>query len=692
MAIRVFYISLTLSFFASIGQGYGQASKIEIIARAQEDKILLRWAPIDFSAWHYLNKYGYTLERYTVTKDSALVTPPTKIIMGKAIKPKPLNEWETFVDNNDYAAIAAQVLYGETIEISINQGSDISQIIQKTKEQEQRFSFGLFAADQSFEVAEMAGLGFADLNAIKGEKYLYKVISNVPDSIALIDEGTAFVGLVDYIPLPQPLDFEGEFGNNSVILSWNRSFFERIYNSFIVERSDDGGKTFLATSNKPLINTYEGDDPKSDNYYKQDSLPENGKVYHFRIRGITSFGEMGPPSEVIKGMGKTPFQLDLGITKGYAVDNDKVVINWQVVDGTIELIREYLVERSDNTDGPFNRVNIDLIEKEKLAYVDEFPRSTNYYRVTALSIYDDKISSFPYLVQLADSIPPAIPLKLEGKIDSLGIVEISWQANTESDLFGYRVYRSNFKNSEFGQVTKEPVTAPYFKDTVSINTLTSSIYYKVMAVDKRFNPSALSLAVALKRPDIIPPTAPVFKSIKSVDEGIAISWINSSSKDVAAHVMYKQKAGDSDWSLYKKIVMDTIQSLIDTEVQSGVYYNYTMIAIDSSNLESLPANKVRGVKVDKGIRAKIENVKAYADRTNKSITIRWKYNEENVKEILIYRKSNEDQLTLYTALVGDNSEFIDQRLKENTYYSYRIKAVFENGSFSEWSDEIKVKF
>ncbi len=692
MVIRVFYVSLTLTLFATIGRSYAQVGKIEVIGRAQENKILIRWAPTSFSDWYFLNKYGYSLERYTITKDSVLVTPPTKVVMSNLIKPKSLNDWETFVDMNDYAAIAAQVLYGETIEISVNQGTDISQIIQKTTEQEQRFSFGLFAADQSFEVAEMAGLGFADINAIKGEKYLYKIISNVPDSIAIIDEGTVFLGLVDYIPLPEPLELKGYFGDGSVTLSWNRTFFERIYNSFVVERSDDGGKSFLATSDRPLINTYQGDDPKTNSYYKVDSLPENGKVYHFRIRGKTAFGEIGPPSEVIKGMGKIPFELDFGVTKAYVVDNDKAVINWKVVDGTVELIKEYIVERSNNTNGPFNRINKDIIEKDKLSYVDEFPHSTNYYRVTALSIYGDKKSSFPHLVQLADSIPPAVPDNLVGKIDSLGVVEISWKANTESDLFGYRVYRSNFKNSEFGQITNEPVTDTYFKDTVSINTLTSSIYYKVMAVDNRFNPSELSVAVKLKRPDIIPPTAPVFKSIKSVDEGIAIAWIKSSSEDVAAHIIYKKKDGESDWRMYKQIVVDSIQGLIDTEVEPGIYYNYTMVAVDSANLESLPAKMVRGVSIDKGVRTKIENVKAFVDRTNKSITIRWKYDEEGVKEILIYRKSNEGPLSLFKSIAAVSQEFIDRDLQDNTTYYYRLKAIYYNGSESPFCNEIDIKY
>jgi len=692
MGIKTVYISFILSLVVAI-QGYAQVNRIEVITRAQEDKILLRWAPTNFVSWHYLNEYGYTIERYTVTKDSVMVNPPVKIILHPIpLKPKPLNDWEALVDENDYAAIAAQVIYGETLELSGNKGNDITQIVYITKEQQQRFSFALLAADQSFQVAEMSGLGFIDLNARKEEKYLYKIISNVPDSIAQINEGTAFVGLKDHIPLPEPIDLEAEFGDQTVILKWNRSFFERIYNSFMVEKSEDGGAIFLPTTDKPIVNTYQEDQPIADYYYGMDSLAENGKIYHYRVRGRTPFGETGPPSEVIKGMGKIKFQLDIGIAKAYGVNNEKVVIDWEVVDGTVDIIKEYLIERSNNSDGTFSRVNEKTIGKETLSYVDEAPHSTNYYRVSALSIYDDKLSSFPYLVQLEDSIPPSIPINLEGYVDSTGIVTVSWHPNTESDLLGYRVYRSNFKNAEFGQITTEPVLEPNFTDSISINTLTSSIYYKVMAVDRRFNPSLLSEAVALQRPDIIPPVAPVFKSIKSVEEGIAIEWINSSSADVAAHVIYKNKTGEKEWKLFQAITIDTVQSLIDDDVQAGIYYNYTMVAVDSAKLQSLPANSVRGIKVDTGVRPIIEKIKTIVDRTNKTISIMWEYNEENVKEFLIYKKIEEEQLSLYRNISGNDVEFTDTKLVINTNYLYRIKAVYSDGSESPFSNEVKIKY
>ena len=50
------------------------------------------------------------------------------------------------VEDNDYAAIAAQSLYGDDFEVEMeNQGTDLLSILNQAEVLEQRFSFALFA-------------------------------------------------------------------------------------------------------------------------------------------------------------------------------------------------------------------------------------------------------------------------------------------------------------------------------------------------------------------------------------------------------------------------------------------------------------------------------------------------------------------------------------------------------------------
>jgi len=691
-----FFLAIyTFSFQATFGQNVDEQvelSNIAFLARAQQNRVLLRWAPKTAVAWQLLNKYGYRLERYTVVRDSAILNVPEKLILSSSeeLKPKALHLWERMVDENDYAAIAAQAIYGETFDINTGNTTDIMQIVNKVRESESRFSYALFAADQSFEVAIMAGLAFVDVTVGKNEKYLYRIISNVPEEVEKIDFGFVYAGLMEYEPLPKPYGLEALFADKSVTLKWERANFDHLYNSYWVEKSSDGGRTYSKITERPLINTTADEKTRTRYMFKMDSLTENGKTYYYRVRGITSFGEISMPSDSILGAGIKKIEFVPAIINTKVVNNEKVNIKWRFPEEGQDQIVGFKVEKSNHTDGPYEIVG--TLPQTALETIDERPFSTNYYRVKAYNDYGDESTSFSVLVQLQDSIPPSIPVNLEGTVDSLGVVSISWKSNTERDLLGYRVYRSNFKNAEFGQITTEPVLEPNFTDSISINTLTSSIYYKVMAIDHRFNPSDLSEAVALQRPDIIPPVPPVFKSIKSVEDGIAIEWINSSSADVAAHVMYKNKTGESQWQLFQTITLDTIQSITDTDVQAGVYYNYTMVAVDSAKLQSLPANSVRGIKVDTGVRPKIEQIKTNVDRTNKTISIQWEYTEKGVKEFLIYKKKEDEQLSLYSSISGDEEAFTDDKLIINTNYLYRIKAVYNNGAESPFSDEISVKY
>ena len=139
--------------------------EIQVIARVQKNKILLRWAVNDPLAWKKLNKYGYSLERYTVTRDNKTLEKPEKLILAKVIKPEPLETWEKLIEVNDEAAIVAQALYGE--DFAITGADNLQSIINLSEDMQQRFTFALYTADKDYEIAKKAGLGFEDLNLNK---------------------------------------------------------------------------------------------------------------------------------------------------------------------------------------------------------------------------------------------------------------------------------------------------------------------------------------------------------------------------------------------------------------------------------------------------------------------------------------------------------------------------------------------
>src|SRR5690606_8519655 len=78
--------------------------------------------------------------------------------------------------------------------------------------------------------------------------------------------------------------------------------------------------------------------------------------------------------------------------------------------------------------------------------------------------------------------PPVAPIGLKAIAVSSSSIDLDWRDNTESDLVGYKVYRSTMSNFTPGNsnVVKQVTTSSYTDTGLSPNT---TYYYKVTAVD-----------------------------------------------------------------------------------------------------------------------------------------------------------------------------------------------------------------
>ena len=392
-------------------------------------------------------------------------------------------------------------------------------------------------------------------------------------------------------------------------------------------------------------------------------------------------------------MGRPALNYRPAIQAVNIIENSSTEILWDFAPEGNEFIDGFAVEHTRNPNTPYERITETLIPSTSRYYRDNAPLPINYYRIVAIGTTGGQSVSFPYMAQLEDSIPPAPPVDLHGSIDTTGVVTLQWSPNTEPDLAGYRVFRSNFRSAEFSQVTHNPVKRNMFIDTINIKTLTESIYYKVSAIDNRFNPSGFSEVLKLQRPDIVPPAPPVFKSVEADKKGVHLTWINSSSADVLRYLLYRRKSGDAKWKLIGIFeAADSVNAFNDTTLTAKDYYEYTMIAVDDSKLESEPANTVISKKIDFGVRANMKNVYGKPYRDDKYILLRWNYKEPDVASYVIYRSWEEQQYILYRTLPGDTNELIDKNITMNTIYKYRLKATFTNGDESRLSEEVIVNY
>jgi len=692
VCISVFVLTSTLCS----GQYADSARAVKVLGRAQTDRIMLRWAVTDPTSWQYANKYGYVVERYTILRDGkVLPSPERKVMTAVPLKPAPQAAWEKVMESNDYAAIAAQSLFGDSFQVTTGKGgkkkeASLLDIVNKSTETEQRFSFALLAADHSYEAAKLSGLALTDSSVRKNEKYFYRVFTKVPPKVLRIDTGAVYIGLADHADLAKPTDLTAEFQDHIARLRWPVKFLRGVYVSYVIERSEDRGKTYRKIMDRPFLNT---NNTRVDNDYfiKIDSI-ENNKEYQYRIYGITPFSENGPPSDVVKGMGIDPLMCVTAINKN-TIDNAgrQVRLYWTTECTGAGTVQGYEVQRSPSEDGVFNTIHPSILPAGMHEYIDRQPNGTSYYRIVTRGNNDQKRISFPVLVQLEDSIPPAAPQGLLIKIDTTGVVRLSWKGNTEPDLFGYRVYRSNFENSEYSQITVSPLTVTAFKDSINLRTLTKKVYYKIAAVDRRFNTSEFSLPVTVVKPDVVAPVPPVFTGVKSQPGGVALTWVRSSSEDVREQVLLRKHQYTTQWTEIARFAKDSV-SYTDKIPDARNQYQYRLVAVDESGNRSVPSNPVSGKSLDDGTRPVIKGLRAEVDRTEKSIRLHWTYAQERLSKYVIYRAKNDEPMSLYKSVPADSQGLIDSGVTMSTKYRYRIKAVFRDGAESPFSDEIKVEY
>ena len=115
VSIRTYIFSFVLCI-CGIAAYAQDTAQVHVRTRVRKDAILLRWAANTPMSWKQTNRYGFNVERYTVVRDSQILPQAEKKSIGM-IKAKPLNDWEKLVQSNNYAAIIAQALYGESFEL-----------------------------------------------------------------------------------------------------------------------------------------------------------------------------------------------------------------------------------------------------------------------------------------------------------------------------------------------------------------------------------------------------------------------------------------------------------------------------------------------------------------------------------------------------------------------------------------------
>lgn len=662
-------------------------NKIIVQHRFKDGSVSIRWGVKEKNSWKLGNKYGYIIERTTINTNGEI--PIKKMLTAKPIKPKPLMEWETLATNNDMAAIVAQAIYGEDFQVNSNNENQVLRIINESSELQQRFGFSMFAVDQDFEVARFAGLGFIDENIDTSKRYLYKIKMAAPVELLKVEENGFVLDPSTQETLPKPYDLAGYYYNDAFVLIWEYDALRNFYNSYYLEKSEDGIN--FTKVNKLPITKLENTEVSGISY--TDSLQQYEKKYWYRIIGKTIFDEFSLPSDTISIMAHKKLRFAPELTKSEIISDKEVILKWTFPQEEVWKVKNFEILRANNPIGPYSEIVKNLPSEQK-SYRYQQLQNINYFKIRAKSAVEEYQDSSPLMVQPIDSIPPNTPKGLTGTVDSLGVIKLSWNENLELDLKGYSIFRANRINQEFSKINKLEIYDTSFTDTINLNTFNKKVYYKIVALDNRYNESLPSETLELTRADTIPPGNPLFENYVVKDEGILLSWLNSSSEDVSKHILYRKKV-DNDEEFYWENIFETKDlttcTFLDKEIQPNSKYLYTVLAVDRTGLESDPSPPISVSSFNRLLNPEIKGFYAEANRQLEFIQLSWRYTQKNVFEFKLFRKEQGKEYKLYQTLEKNRRNYSDYRIIPNSIYSYGIIAILDDGSVSKWV-ELKVKY
>ena len=331
-----------------------------------------------------------------------------------------------------------------------------------------------------------------------------------------------------------------------------------------------------------------------------DSIPQNGVTYYYKMQGFSPFGFYGPFSDVVTGIG-VPDPLPLGVTIDSITNvNGDVVIEWSTynrldsIPVDLSTVVGYdVVYTADLEKKPtlYQSFAGNALENASFATLQD-----GYYFVEAYDSNNYRYPSIPYLYQNIDSIPPDIPTGLKAVLGADNAVRLTWDANPDTDLQGYYIFYAHGLNGERFQITNGVHKGTEYYTKTLEGFLHQDIYYGVMAVDHRENRSEISPLVHVILPDATPPAIPILSQVIPRPEGVRIAWQLSTTDDVAVHKLQRKFSAATTWETiltvnrvgdYPPLPQQPSEIMpshyIDTDSLDIRTYTYRLVAIDSSD-------------------------------------------------------------------------------------------------------------
>jgi len=663
---------LFLIFFSTV---QAQIDTVFLIGNARNygDSIVLRWNGKNYQSFLEINSGSVMVEK------KRGLEAEWKLL--SELKPKPIESWQISKVNPNKQIILAAASIQQMQAISKTPVASIEDGMTSDQDLNYLWMNASLSADLNTVAADFCNLRFADKNPERGETMLYRIYIKNTANIS----DTLFFMIGEELFEPETLQRPDAVEKEKVVEIFWKS--DKKYAAYFIEKSEKNKNKFEQLNRAPMvIPVGQGETPM---LFFSDSVV-NYQLGEYRVYAVDMYGNRSKFSPILIACGrdKTAPPIPTGFDVRENTDQT-LVLSWKNI-GTKngELGAAIGIKHSD--EDPYEPVTKALLPITQNKFIFKpILEKTDYYFL--LQVFDTAgNSSFTEaFYQLNDNTTPAKPEGLKAIVNKKGVVTLTWNWNKEKDLDGYLIYFSNSEKNEFGGIVNIPFYDTVFYDTLSLKMLNREVFYKIVAVDKRFNISENSEIVKVLRPDTLPPVSPVIKAYSVADSVFIIQWIRSSSIDVERHYLYRKSRKTGKLIATSLNTKDSIYR--DRNFVPKEEYEYYITAVDATNNVSPNSNSVVLKSYVNYYKPAVKIFTVQYDSFLRSVKLGWDYSMENISKIIIYKGKEFDKIGRMPLDVSLKQSFIyDSKVVLNETYFYAIKVYFKDDTETQMSSPLGV--
>ena len=172
--------------------------------------------------------------------------------------------------------------------------------------------------------------------------------------------------------------------------------------------------------------------------------------------------------------------------------------------------------------------------------------------------------------------------------------------------------------------------------------------------------------------------------MKVGEDFVQLGFALSKSSDVKQQTLFRKLDLKDDWKQLAMLQNDQ-KEYVDTKVEKGTKYYYSLQATDDSGNKSEFAIPVMGKPYDSGVRPPVENLRIQQDQNDVMLT--WNYSQKNEETLFVIYKQNKDgNLVQYK----NTKELFFKEKIDSRPSGYAVRVITKDGGKSKVSDVVNL--